>query len=77
MIDRYTKVVLTVIAVALVGIALRGSVPVAQAAEDVRCTVEGPLDVRVRAFDDDIELKWGFSQPGSSSSSPLHVRQAQ
>ena len=80
--DTYTKVVLTVIAAALVTIALRGvsPIPEAHAADRLDCRIDGPVEVRgfpdtfrVR-ITDSVEIKQGFSEAGSSSSSPLYVR---
>lgn len=69
MTDRYTRTVLTVIAAALVVIAARGGiVPPALAAETLDCRISGPIDVKVDS---------AFSAPGSSSSSPMYVRQVQ
>lgn len=77
MVDRYTRAVLTVIAAALLLHLLRPPVPTAHAADEVRCTVSGPLEVRLSDVRDAIEVKWAFGQPGSSSSSPLYVKSTQ
>jgi hypothetical protein len=73
--DTYTRVVLTVIAVALVIIALRGvsPIPVAHAAETMDCRFDGPLQIR-----DEIKVKLdSYGLPGSSSSSPMYVKTVQ
>jgi len=84
MIDRYTRAVLTVIAAALVVIATRGQIleTPAHAADEIRCTVEGPIEIK--SFGDDLEVKVGnevkveidqaYSSAGSSSSSPLYIK---
>ncbi len=83
MTDRYTRAVLTVIAIALVVIATRGQLETtAHAADEIRCRVEGPIEIK--SFGDDltvklsdqlkVEVESAFSSPGSSSSSPLHVK---
>lgn len=81
--DTYTRFVLTVIAVALVVIALRGVgapvIPSAHAAERLDCRIEGAVeiksmpDVRVR-ISDPVEIKQGYSEAGSSSSYPVYVK---
>lgn len=81
--DTYTRVVLTVIAAALVVIAARGLSPVsvAQAAEDIACTFSNGVTVSDFRDSIDVELdtvsvkvEQGFNQPGSSSSTPLYVK---
>jgi hypothetical protein len=83
MTDRYTRAVLTVIAAALVIIAARGQFEsVAYAADDIKCTVEGPIEIR--SFGDDltvkiankikVEVDQAYASAGSSSSSPLHIK---
>ena len=85
MTDRYTRTVLTVIAIALVVIAFRDVVETpAYAATDIECRVEGPIEVK--SFNDDltvkisdqikVEVEQAFSAPGTSSSSPLHIKAA-
>lgn len=88
MTDTYTRFLLTVIAASLALIALRGwsPVPAAFAGESLDCRLSGSveisrfsdtLDVKVSRFDSDldVEVKSGFSQPGTSSSSPVYVKQ--
>jgi hypothetical protein len=78
--DNYTKLILTVIAVALCVIAVRGlnPVPVAHASSDLECTVDGPMEIKgsisISSFGDDLEIKQGYSTPGSSSSSPVYTK---
>ncbi len=80
--DTYTKVVLTVIAVALSVIALRGFHPVspAQAADTLECEVKGPMEIRgsitIEDFRDklEVEVEQGYAEAGSSTSSPLYVK---
>jgi len=43
--DRYTRIVLTVIAAALVADAARGMIPVANAAGGMACHIDGPVEV--------------------------------
>ena len=43
--DRYTRIVLTVIAAALVADAARGLIPVANAAGGMNCHIDGPVEV--------------------------------
>ena len=59
-----------VIAVALAIQLLRPAVPDAHAAEDLRCTMQGPVEVKLEK----VEIEWGFSQPGANSSNPLYVK---
>jgi poly-beta-hydroxyalkanoate depolymerase len=87
--DWYVRMMLTVIAVSLAVIAtgqLNNPVPAAYAADSIECRFSGPLeirdiggtvDVRIRSIDDDmkIETSHAFSQPGTSSSYPVYVRQ--
>ncbi len=80
MIDRTTKLLLAAVAAGLFLNAAAALVPVAHAA-DTTCRIEGPIEVRpievrITEVRDAVPLEWGFSQPGSSSSSPLYVRQA-
>jgi len=84
MTDPYLRAVLTVIALALVVIATRGQLleTPAHAAEDVRCRVEGPLEIR--SFSDKLEVKIvdkvrvevepAFATAGTSSGSPVYVK---
>ena len=82
MTDRYTRFILTVIAFALVAIAIRGSSPItpAHAAETIECRFSGgveisrfsdTLNVEIRKIDDEIELE---DQRGGSSGSPIYVK---
>ena len=72
-IDTWTKTCLTLIAIALLVIAFRPSFPVAHAAEEMRCTIDGPLEIK--SFGDELEVKVNaaFSSPGSSASAPMYV----
>jgi len=84
MTDRYSRAVLTVIAVALVVIATRGQLleVSAYAADEVRCRVEGPIEIR--SFGDDLDVKFSdkirvevehaFATAGTSSGSPLYIK---
>jgi hypothetical protein len=72
--DNYTRFLLTVIAVSLAVIALRGNSPIAEAqAADSRCVIDGPMEIS--KIDDTIRVKveQGFAQPGTSSSNPVYV----
>ena len=69
--DPFTRALLTVIALALVVLALRGTP--AQAVDPVICRVEGPIEVRVAGT---VETQAKYGAPGSSTSYPLHVRHA-
>lgn len=81
--DTYTRVILTVIAAALVVIALRGTgtsvIPEAYAADRLDCRIDGPIeikglrDLRV-TIDDPVEIKHAFHAAGSSSGSPVYVK---
>ena len=81
--DTYTRVVLTIIAAALVVIALRGGgaplLPNAHAAERLDCRIEGPVeikglsDLRIRIADA-VEVKQSHSEAGSSASYPVYVK---
>lgn len=75
--DRYTQAVLTVIAVALVLHLLRPPLPVAHAADAVRCTFAGPIEVKLTDIGDKVEVQWGFGQPGSNGSNPLYTKVVQ
>lgn len=79
MIDRTTKLLLAAIALGLFAEAAARFMPVARA-DTTSCRVEGPVEVRLtdsRPIEVRVtELQWGFSQPGSSSGSPLYVRQS-
>jgi|GEM_PF-3146911 len=81
--DTYTRIVLTVIAGALVVLALQGfgsPIPVAHAADRLDCRIDGPVEIKglqdrlkveiVGA----IEVKQAYSEAGSSSSSPMYVK---
>ena len=87
MTDPYTRLLLTVIAISLAIIAVRGvsPIPAAFAGEVMECKFSGglevsrfsdTLDIRVTRFDSDldVEVKSGFSQPGTSASSPIYVQ---
>ena len=52
----------------------RPLVPVAHASDSVPCRIEGPIEVRITNFGDDLEVKTAFAAPGSSSSSPLYIK---
>ena len=71
--DRWTKACLTVIAASLAILALRPMVPVAHAADVIKCEIDGGLVVE--SFKDELEVKVqaAFSSPGSSKSSPMYV----
>jgi hypothetical protein len=89
--DWYARMLLTVIALSLAVIAVgqvRNPIPVAHAADSIECRFSGPLeirdiggtvDVRIRSIDDDmkVETSHAFSQPGTSSSHPVYIRQVQ
>lgn len=80
--DTYTKAVLTVIAIALSVIALRGLQPIApaHAADSIECEVRGPMEIKgsitIEDFRDklEVEVEQGYAEAGSSSSSPLYVK---
>ncbi|MCO4773541.1 MAG: hypothetical protein KDA24_26140 [Deltaproteobacteria bacterium] len=79
--DTYTRVVLTVIAAALVIIALRGVSPIpnAYAGDRLDCRIDGPIEVKglqdLRVtIRDTVEVKQAFSEAGSSSSSPVYIK---
>lgn len=85
--DRYTQLVLTIIALALVAIALRlpgDLVPVAHAADVQTIRIEGAVELRpvelkpieVRRMPDpvEVELRWDSLAPGSSRSAPIYVQ---
>ncbi|MCA9489189.1 MAG: hypothetical protein KC621_04685 [Myxococcales bacterium] len=86
MVDRTTKLLLAAIALGLFADAAGRFMPVALA-DTTSCRIDGPVEVRitdsrpieVRLSDigEAVKVEWGFSQPGSSSSSPLYVRQTQ
>jgi hypothetical protein len=81
--DTYTRIVLTVIAAALVVIALQGfgsPIPVAHAADRLDCRIDGPIEVkgltdelRIR-IGSPVEIKQSHSEAGSSSSYPLYIK---
>jgi len=83
--DNYTRTVLTVIAAALVAIALQGfgsPIPVAHAADRLDCRIDGPVEIkglrdelRVK-ITGAVEVKQSFSEAGSSSSYPLYIKDA-
>ncbi|MEZ4319894.1 MAG: hypothetical protein R3F61_20455 [Myxococcota bacterium] len=87
--DRYTRAVLTVIAAALSIIALRGlsPIPAAWATETMECRFGSPVELRsgaqIRVTDtvqvrmsDEVKVRVeSYGAPGSSSSSPLYVKQ--
>ena len=68
--DRTSKFLVLLVALGL----FANAVPRAQAADQLECKIDGPIEVRVESIGDDIEVKWAFSAPGSSSSSPLYVQ---
>ncbi len=83
--DTYTRIILTVIAAALVLIALRGSNEVitpAHAAEDISCSFSNALEIS--DFRDklnvaieeplEVEVKQSFGHAGSSSGSPFYIK---
>ncbi len=74
--DAYTRFLLTVIAFALISIALRlGSpIPPAYATETMECQFDGPLEIRRISEDVTVEVKQAYNQPGSSSSHPLYIK---
>ena len=72
--DRTTKLLLGAVALGIFANALQPLVTTAIAGDSMTCKVEGPIEVRIATISDEVELEWGFSQPGSSSSSPLFVR---
>ena len=75
-VDPWTKACLTVIALALLVIALRPIVPVAHAQEGpMKCEITGgTLDIG--KFDDELRVKVeaAFGSPGSSRSQPHYVK---
>lgn len=77
MTDTYTRILLTVIAVALCVIALRGTspVPAAHAAEVMECRFSGPLEIS--RINGKVQLEAAHGEAGSSSSYPLYVKQLQ
>lgn len=81
--DTYTRVVLTVIAVALVAIAAQGfgsPIPVAHAAERLDCRIDGPIEIK--GLRDELRVKvtgalqveQQHGEAGSSSGYPLYVK---
>ena len=84
MTDRYSRFMLTVIALSLAVIAVKGlgsPVSVAHAADRLDCRIDGPIEIRsigeIRSIrgEVDVEIKQAHAQPGTSSSYPVHVRQ--
>lgn len=78
MTDRYTRAVLTIIAAALVVIALRGlgsPESTARAADTVECHFSGPVEIS--RINGKVELEQAYGQPGSSSSYPVYVKTVQ
>ena len=76
-VDRYTRTVLTIIAAALVVIALRGlnPIPPAWAAETMDCRVSG--EIEIKRFSDDLKVQVDdFNFPGGSSSRPMYMKSA-
>lgn len=81
--DTYTRTILTVIAAALVVIALQGfgsPIPQAYAADRLDCRIDGPVEVkglqnelRVKVTGE-VEVKQSRSEAGSSRSYPLYVK---
>ena len=69
MLDRYTKIVLTVIAVALSLIAVRGlfDATPARASGEERCRIVGPVEVRVTQMPE-----W---KVGTWSGRPFYVKE--
>ncbi len=77
MVDRYTQTVLTVIALSLATIALRGGdglVPSAHAADTQSVRIERAIEIGRLPEPIQVEIKQAFSQPGTSSSSPVYVK---
>jgi len=75
MTDRTTRLFLGVIAVSLATIALRGFSPVPAAhASDMECVIKGPLEIRSIGGEVKVKMEQAYGTPGSSSSSPIHVR---
>ena len=74
--DRYTRFLLTVIAIALTVIAARGISPVAPAyaADTIECRFDGPLTIGDFRDQLDVRVEQKSYQPGSSSGNPLYVR---
>jgi hypothetical protein len=72
--DRFTRACLGVIALSLAVLAFQPMVPTAHAAEDIRCSFDGPLEIKRINGTVKVEVDSAFSSPGSSSSSPLHVQ---
>jgi hypothetical protein len=60
MVDRYTKIVLTIIAVALTALAIE---PYTVAPKRAFAFGEGVVDVRIRGIDEAADLRW----------EPIHV----
>lgn len=81
--DNYTRFVLTVIAAALVVIALQGlgsPIPVAHAADRLDCRIDGPIEIkglhdqlRVKVSGT-IDIDQSHGTAGSSRSYPVYVQ---
>jgi len=71
--DRTTHFLLAVIALAMMIVALRPLVPVAHAADTLKCTIDGPLVISDFRDTLKVEVSSAFSSPGSSASSPLYI----
>ena len=83
MTDAYTRAVLTVIAAALVVIALRGlgsPIATAHAGETLDCRVSGQVEIRgpVRiesiGGSSKVQIEQAYGEAGSSSGNPLYVK---
>jgi len=81
--DTYTRIVLTVIAVALVAIAAQGfgsPIASAHAADRLDCRIDGPIEIkglhdelRVRVSGE-VKVEQTHGEAGSSRTYPLYVR---
>ncbi len=72
--DNYTRFLLTVIAGALVILALRPAIPEAHAADTLRCTVEGPMQIKGIDGTLQVQVEPKYGAPGSSSSNRLYIQ---